>query len=169
MENLVEVVPDRVFRYQPFLFRSLFNDGGKVASTTVFHKYIENSSVSIDVTIVIAYNVVMMKIFKNISEKEHFQRSFSWKTDFDIHFCNNLLPVPFAHPVKIELLTSECLLKHMRTSTDIMVALKRTTPSDFRRTFRIIPKEPFPMTSRGSYASMKDVDDIEQRMGVLNK
>ena len=54
----------------------------------------------------------------------------------------------------------------MRVSTDIMVALKRTTPSDFRRTLRIIPKEPFPMTSRGSYASMKDVDDIKQRMGV---
>jgi hypothetical protein len=79
----------------------LFNDGGKVAPTTVFHKYIENSSVSIDVTIVIAYNVVMMEIFENISEKEYFQRSLSWKTGFDIHFSNNLLPVPFTHPVKI--------------------------------------------------------------------
>ena len=37
-----------------------------------------------------------------------------------------------------------------------VVAVGRTTPSDFRRTLRIIPKEPFPMTSNGSYASRKD-------------
>ncbi len=81
-------------------------------------------------TIVIAYNVVMMKIFENISETEELQQSLSWKTGFDIHFCNNLLPVPFTHSVEIELLTSECLVKHMRASTDIMAALKRTTPSE---------------------------------------
>jgi len=37
-------------------------------------------------------------------------------------------------------------------------------PSDFRRTLRIMPKEPFPMTSNGSYASKKDEDMERQKV-----
>lgn len=82
------------------------------------------------------------------------------KNGFDVHFCDNLLPVPFTHTFKVELLTSKYLFRKIRSHRH-HGCTKRTTPSDFRRTLRIIPKEPFPMTSRDSYASMKDVDDIE--------
>ena len=67
MEDLEEIAPDCVFGYGSVQFRCLFNDGGEVAAAAVFHKDVENPSVSVDVSIVISYNVVVMKVLQNVS------------------------------------------------------------------------------------------------------
>jgi uncharacterized alkaline shock family protein YloU len=66
LENLEEIVPDGVFGYGSVLFRCLLDNGGEVATAAVFHKDIENSSVSVDVSVVVSYNVVVMKVFENV-------------------------------------------------------------------------------------------------------
>lgn len=43
-----------------------------------------------------------------------------------------------------------------------------TTPSDFRRTFRMIPKDPVPIMSRGSYRLRKD-DMVRRRRGEARR
>jgi len=60
-------MPDGVFGNWSVQLRSLFDDGGEVATAAVFHENVENSSVSINVSVVISYNVVVMKVLENIS------------------------------------------------------------------------------------------------------
>jgi len=69
LENLEEIVPDGIFGYGTVLFRRLIDDGGKVATAAVFHEDIENSSISINVSVVVLYNVVMMKVLENVSAR----------------------------------------------------------------------------------------------------
>lgn len=44
----------------------LLDNSGKVAASAVFHENIENSSFSVDVAVMIAYNVVVMEVFEYI-------------------------------------------------------------------------------------------------------
>jgi uncharacterized alkaline shock family protein YloU len=67
LEDLEEIVPDGVFGYGSVQFRSLFDDGGEVATATVLHENIENTGVSVNISVVISYNVVVMKVLQNIS------------------------------------------------------------------------------------------------------
>ena len=69
LESLEEIVPDRVFGYWPVLFHRLIDDGGKVTTTALFHENlnIENSSISIEVCVVVLYDVVVMKVPENVS------------------------------------------------------------------------------------------------------
>ena len=46
--------------------RRLINDDGKFATNAVFH---ENSNVSIEVCVVISYNVVKVKVLENVSTR----------------------------------------------------------------------------------------------------
>ena len=61
--------------------------------------------VSVDISVVVSYNVVVMKILENVSTR--FLLSVSDKftrVGRDTHFCNNLLPISLAHPVNFEFL-----------------------------------------------------------------
>ena len=60
-------MPDGVFGYGLVQFRSLSDDGGEVATAAIFHEDIENSSGSINVSVMISYNVVVMKVLQNVS------------------------------------------------------------------------------------------------------
>ena len=59
-------MPDCVFGYGSVQFRCLFNDGGEVAAAAVFHENIENPSVSVDISVVVSYNVTVMKMFLRV-------------------------------------------------------------------------------------------------------
>jgi len=69
LENLDEIVPDGVFGYWPVLFHRLIDDGGKVATAAVFHENIEDSRISVDVSVVVSYDVIMMKVLENVSAR----------------------------------------------------------------------------------------------------
>jgi len=90
------------------LFRRLFDDSGKVATTTVFHENVENSSVSINITVVISYNVVVMKVLQYVPSHQ-----VSWANPARmiarVHFGYNLFPVPLTHPLKVEFFPGEDL------------------------------------------------------------
>jgi len=49
------------------LFRHLLDDGGEVATSAVLHEDVENASVYVDLSVMVSYNVVMMKVLENIS------------------------------------------------------------------------------------------------------
>lgn len=66
-QNLHEVVPDSVFGYGPVLALCLLDDGGEVATTAVFHEDVENARVAVDVAVVIAYNVFVVKVLQNVT------------------------------------------------------------------------------------------------------
>ena len=74
LENSEEIVPDGVFWHGPVLFGRLIDDGGKVATTAVFHEHVEISSISIDVA---SYNVVMM-VFLRVVTVSRWRNCTSW-------------------------------------------------------------------------------------------
>ena len=55
------------FRYGSVLFHCLFDNGREVATATVFHDNAENSSVSVNISVMVSYNVVMVKVLKYVS------------------------------------------------------------------------------------------------------
>jgi len=67
LENLEEIVPDGVLGYWPVLFHRLIDDGRKISPAAVFHENIENSGISIDVSVMVSYNVIVMKVLENVS------------------------------------------------------------------------------------------------------
>jgi len=60
-------MPDGVFGYGSILFRRLFDDSREVATTAVFHEHIYNSSVYVNASVVVSYNVAMVKVLENAS------------------------------------------------------------------------------------------------------
>ena len=68
------IVPGGVFWHGPILFGRLIDDGGKVATTAVFHEHVEISSISIDVA---SYNVVMM-VFLRVVTVSRWRNCTSW-------------------------------------------------------------------------------------------
>ena len=103
-------MPNGVFGYGSVLFRRLFDDGGEVATAAVLHEDVENSSVSVDVSIVVSYNVVVMKVLENVSRRSLLSVSGGdTGVNQDAHFCNNLLSISLAHPLKVEFFTREYL------------------------------------------------------------
>jgi uncharacterized alkaline shock family protein YloU len=55
------------FRYGSVLFHCLFDNGREVATAAVFHDNVENSSVSVDISVMVSYNVVVVKVLKHVS------------------------------------------------------------------------------------------------------
>jgi len=68
LENLEEIVPS-ILGHGAVLFRRLIDDGRKVATAAVFHDHIESSGISINVSVMVLYNVVMMKVLENVSAR----------------------------------------------------------------------------------------------------
>jgi len=103
-------MPDGVFGYGSVLFRRLFDNSTKVATTAVFHDNIENSSISVDVSVVISYNVVVVKVLENVSARRCCQLVVKiQRVNQDAHFSYNLLSISLAHPLKVEFLAREYL------------------------------------------------------------
>ena len=67
-EKLHEVVPDCIFRNRSVMPLCQFDDVGEVAASTVLHEDVENTSVAVDVSIVISYNVLVMEVFEDVAE-----------------------------------------------------------------------------------------------------
>lgn len=78
-------MPDGIFRYGSILFRSLFDDGGEVSATAVFHENVENASVSIDISVVVSYNVVVMEVFEYVSGG-YMKTSQTKRKEKNVHF-----------------------------------------------------------------------------------
>jgi hypothetical protein len=49
------------------MFDGLFDDGRQVATSAVFHQDIENTGISVDISVMVSYYVVVMQIFQNVS------------------------------------------------------------------------------------------------------
>jgi len=151
LENLDEIVPDGVFGYWPVLFHRLIDDGGKVATAAVFHENIEDSRISVNVSVVVSYNVVMMKVLENVSARYCCQSVVKLQQLIRTHtsatICFLSRSVIFS---KLSSLRANICEKDRKPGNTKVPQIARTKPSVFRRTLRIIPKEPFPMTSRGS-------------------
>lgn len=52
------------------MFRSLFDDGGQVPASTVFHEDVENACIPVNVSVDVSYNMFVIKVFENVSSEE---------------------------------------------------------------------------------------------------
>ena len=59
-QDLREVVPYCIFGYRAVVFERLMDYGGQVATTAVLHEDVKDTSVSIDVAVVVSDYVVVM-------------------------------------------------------------------------------------------------------------
>ena len=73
-QYLHEIVPNGIFRYRSIVFLCLFNDAGEVTTTAVLHEDVEDASVSVDVSVVISYDVFVVQVFEDISMGKEIRR-----------------------------------------------------------------------------------------------
>ena len=66
-KNLHEVVPNSVFGDESVVPLCLLNDGTEVTTSAVFHEDVEDASISINVSIMVAYNVFVVEVFEDVS------------------------------------------------------------------------------------------------------
>ena len=66
---LHEIVPYRVFGYRSVISLGLFNDGRQVAAAAELHEDVQNPSVSVNISIVVSYNVFVMEVLENVPVK----------------------------------------------------------------------------------------------------
>lgn len=52
----------------------MFDDAGEVAAAAVLHDNVEDASISVDVSVVISYDVFVVQVFENISGGEEMRR-----------------------------------------------------------------------------------------------
>ena len=110
LENLEKIVADGALGVGGSLFRHLLDNGGEIATAALFQN-MENPSISINVSVMISYDVVMMKVLENVLSR-HLLLSVSGEdtgVNQDAHFCNNLLSISLAYPLKVEFFTREYL------------------------------------------------------------
>jgi len=82
---------DCVFGYGLVLFRRLLDDGGEVAIAAVIHEDVENSSVSVNVSVAVSYNVVVLEVLENVSTCSLLSVGDEFtQVGQDAHFCHNL-------------------------------------------------------------------------------
>ena len=135
------------------------DESRKVTAPAKLHENIENAGISVYVTIVVSHDMVVMEVFEDVSGHR-----FGWLVKImeneDAHFGNYLFPIVFAHALKVKLLSGENLQREGKNELVVGGIIERTNertcPSHFRRTLRMIPKEPFPIISRGSYCSRNE-------------
>ena len=65
-EDLHKVVPDSVFGNESVVSLCLLDDGAEVATTTVFHKDVEDASLSVNVSVMIAYNMFVVEVLEDV-------------------------------------------------------------------------------------------------------
>lgn len=134
----------------------LFDDRWQVAAPAVFHQNIENPGISVDVSVVVSHNVIVMQIFQDISVTPSVNRKA------EKSFTHTLLPRfvsyhvhSFAQSWALYVQISDQLDAN-RTRDNYVAQTKLTKPSDFRLTLRMIPKEPLPIMSKDSYKARKE-------------
>jgi hypothetical protein len=66
-QYLHEIIPDGVFWDGSVVFLCLFDYGREVPATAVFHEDVEDTCLSVDISVMISYNVFVVKVFQNIS------------------------------------------------------------------------------------------------------
>lgn len=74
-EDLHKVMPYRVFRDRSAMPLGLLDNGRQIASATVFHEDVKDTRIAIDITVMIAYYVFVMKIFEDITSRMLGERS----------------------------------------------------------------------------------------------
>jgi hypothetical protein len=94
-------MPDRAFGYGLVLFRRLLGDGGEVATAAVFPEDVENSNISVNVSVVIE---VLENVSKCLSLSVGGEAT---RVGQGAHFCYNVLSISLAHLLKVEFLTRE--------------------------------------------------------------
>jgi hypothetical protein len=101
-------MPDRAFGYGLVLFRRLLGDGGEVATAAVFPEDVENSNISVNVSVVISYSVVVIEVLENVSKCLSLSvGGEATRVGQGAHFCYNVLSISLAHLLKVEFLTRE--------------------------------------------------------------
>ena len=60
-------MPNRVLGNESVVFLCLLDDRGKVTTSTVFHEDVEDTGFSVNVSVVIAYNVFIFKVLEDVS------------------------------------------------------------------------------------------------------
>jgi hypothetical protein len=167
-EELHEDVPDLLLvepagrHARPFgLAGGPLDERGEVTAAAELHQNIEGTSVAVDHAVVVANDVLMMEVFE------------------DVDLSDDLALVALGHEREVEVLSGEDLEKALRARRgrvngrgddgreyDVddenkivyQEERRRTAPSVFRRTFRMTPKEPLPITSRDSNCSSHSTD-----------
>lgn len=98
------------------MFLGLFDHHGKVAASTIFHQNVQNSGFAVNVTVVIAYNVLVVQVFKDVTTTKSvtIRASYEVRDKRHSHLGDNLLPVSLAHALKIELFACKYLKVEIR-------------------------------------------------------
>ncbi len=69
-EDLHEVVPDGIFWDKSIMSLSLLDDGGEVTTATEFHEDVEDARIAIDVSVMIAYDVLVVEVLEDITGRQ---------------------------------------------------------------------------------------------------
>lgn len=48
----------------------LFDDGGQVATSAIFHEDVKDSSVTVNESVMVSHNVFMMEVLEDITSKD---------------------------------------------------------------------------------------------------
>lgn len=66
-EDLHEVVPDGIFWNESIVPLRLLDHGGEVATAAKFHEDVENTRIAVNVSVMIAYNVLVMEVLQDVT------------------------------------------------------------------------------------------------------
>jgi hypothetical protein len=159
-QNLHKVVPYGVLRDWLVVFLRLLDDSGQVPTPAIFHEYVEDPCISVNVSVMVPDYVLVVQVFENISGFGSISKGATKSGEHDVHFCHYLLAIMFAHAFKVELLPRKNLsfdTYQLLDRATWRLEVQPTCPSAFLLTLRMIPKDPFPMMSRASYWSRNEL------------
>jgi len=76
------------------VFLNMFDHCQEIPASTIFHQNVENASVAINIAIVIANNVLVMQVFKDVTVKKHFCKVTNGQTTFNQSYPLSCTPKP---------------------------------------------------------------------------
>jgi hypothetical protein len=86
---------------------SLLDDGRQISTSTIFHKNIQYTCITVNIAVVVFDNVSMVEILQNVANCGSGQALPCYSiNNADEHLGHNLLAIAFIHSFKIDFLPS---------------------------------------------------------------
>jgi hypothetical protein len=190
-KELHEKMPDLVLREPARLFACALgvtggspDKGGQVAAAAILHDHVEDTLVAVHMAVVVAHYVLVVQVFEDVHLRYdlppvplgHEREGEVFPGEDLIQQIRNQMRSRKQGGERASMQTKASGRRRMtqRERQPSAIATRceriaRTAPSDFLLTFRMTPKEPFPITSKHSNWSSQavvDADAIVQRAMV---
>jgi hypothetical protein len=85
----------------------LLDDGRQISTSTIFHKNVQYTCVTVNIAVVVLDNMSMVEILQNVASCGSGQALPCYSiNNVDEHLGHNLLAITFIHALEIDLLPS---------------------------------------------------------------